>query len=233
MTSYQNSQGSTVSVQREGSLLRVTVSRSGDDPPVSESSWSAQLAAAARRELGGPARRVSCGGSVTRDPTGGRGERRTATYTIDSAFTVADHGDEVHVTVSGSLTADGARALSARLPLDYEVRRDRGGWWLAHQGRFLHKLIVGAKVVVALPPRCELAEHFGEGVPAATRITVRGSMAPFLTVAHACNAHTPTPEQVLAHNHLCGETIDSIEITDLTSDATLVSWTPEPATATP
>ncbi|WP_405133006.1 hypothetical protein [Nocardia sp. NBC_01388] len=86
-------------------------------PPISESSWSAQLAVAARRELGA-ARRVSSGGALTRDSTGGRRERHCATYTIDSASTVTDRGDEVHATVSGPLTKDGARALNARLPLD-------------------------------------------------------------------------------------------------------------------
>ncbi|MBF6137249.1 hypothetical protein IU433_22290 [Nocardia puris] len=232
MSAYQNPQGSTVVAQREGSMLHVTLSRSIDDPPISEASWSAQLAAAARRELGGPARRVSSGVAFTRDSTGGRQQRRTATYTIDSAFTVTDRGDEMRVAVSGSLTAAGARALTARLPLDYVVRRHRGGWWLAREGQVLHKLSVGAKVVVALPPRCELAEHFGKGVAATTRTTIRGSMAPFLTVAHACTAHTPTPEQIVAHNHACGETVDSIEITDLTSGRTVVSWTPEPAAAT-
>ncbi|NNH73786.1 hypothetical protein HLB23_28695 [Nocardia uniformis] len=233
MSVYQNPQGSTVVVHREGSLLHVTLSRQSDDPPISEASWSAQLAAAARRELGRPARRISSGGALTRDCTDARRERRTATYTIDSAFTVADRGDEVRVTVSGPLTADGARALTARLPLDYVVRRHRGGWWIARDDRVPHKLSVGAKVVVALPPRCELAEHFGHGVLAATRITVCGSMVPFLTVAHACTAHTPTPEEIVAHNRAHGETVDSIEITDLPSGSALESWTPEPAAATP
>ncbi|WP_405136686.1 hypothetical protein [Nocardia sp. NBC_01388] len=229
MSGYRNPQGSTVVVQREGSLLHVTLSRSIDDPPISESSWSAQLAVAARRELGSPARRVSSGGAFTNDAASGRRERRCATYTIDSAFTVTDRGDEVHVVVSGVLTADGARALTARLPLDFVVRRHAGGWWIARGDRVLHKLAVGAKVVVALPPRCELADHFGKGILAVTCTTVRGSMAPFLTVAHACTAHTPTSEQVLAHNRELGERVDSIEITDLASGHTLMSWTPEPA----
>ncbi|MCU1642952.1 MAG: hypothetical protein JWN03_3227 [Nocardia sp.] len=232
MSGYRNPQGSTVVVDREGSLLHVTLSRSSDDPPLSESAWSAQLAAAARRELGGPARRVSAGGALTRDSVGGRRERRSATYTIDSAFTVTDRGDEVHVVVSRPLTADGARALTARLPLDFVVRRHAGGWWITRDERALHKLTAGAKVVVALPPRCELAEHFGRGVLAATRVTVRGSMVPFVTVAHACTAHTPTPDQILAHNGAQGETVESIEITDLSSGHTLVSWAPEPADAT-
>ncbi|WP_405132922.1 hypothetical protein [Nocardia sp. NBC_01388] len=231
MSGYRNPQGSTVIVQREGPLLHVTLSRSFDDPPISESSWSAQLAAAARRELGGQARRVSSGGALTSDATGGRRERRCATYMIDSAFTVTDRGDEVHVVVSGPLTDDGARALTARLPLDFVVRRHADAWWIARGDSMLHKLAVGVKVVVALPPRCELAEHFGQGILAATRTTVRGSMAPFLTVAHACSAHTPTPEQILAHNRAQGETVDSIEITDLASGDTLASWTPEPATS--
>lgn len=233
MSAYQNPQGSTVVAHREGSMLHVTLSRSIDDPPISEASWSAQLAAAARRELGGPARRVSSSAAFAGDSTGGRRQRRTATYTIDSAFTITDRGDEVRVTVSGPLTADGARALTARLPLDYVVRRHRGGWWIAREDRVLHKLSVGAKVVVALPPRCELAEHFGKGVLAANRITVRGSMVPFLTVAHVCTAHTPTPEEIVAHNRAHGETVDSIEITDLSSGSTLESWTPEPAAAAP
>ncbi|WP_306357889.1 MULTISPECIES: hypothetical protein [unclassified Nocardia] len=88
MSAYQNRQGSTVVVHREGSMLRVTLSRSTEDPPISEASWSAQLAAAARRELGGPARRVSSGAALTHDSTGQRRHRRTAAYTIDSAFTV-------------------------------------------------------------------------------------------------------------------------------------------------
>ncbi|WP_327138940.1 hypothetical protein [Nocardia sp. NBC_01327] len=231
MSGYRNPQGSTVVVLRQGSLLHVTLSRSSDDPPISESSWSAQLAVAARRELGCSARRVSAGGALTLDPTSGRRERRSATYTIDSAFTVTDHGDEVRVVVSGPLTAEGARALTARLPFDFVVRRHSGGWWIAREDQALYKLAVGAKVVVALPPRCELAEHFGQRVLAATRITVRGSMVPFLTAVHACTAHTPTPDQILAHNRAQDERVDSIEIADLRSGDILTSWTPAPATA--
>ncbi len=80
---------------------------------------------------------------------------------------------------------------------------------------------------MALPPCCELGEHFGKGILAVTRIAVRGSLAPFLTVAHACEQHTPTPEQIVAHNHEQGESVESIEITDLASGTVLVSWTPE------
>ncbi|MFI1919290.1 hypothetical protein [Nocardia sp. NPDC020380] len=231
MSGYRNHQGSTVIVSREGSILHVTVSRAIDDPPVSHASWSAQLAAAARRELGHPAQRLPSGSTAVRDSSGAHRQMRSAAYLIDSAFTICDRGDELHVTVSGPLTADGAQAMSDRLPLDFEVRRHRGGWWLTRADQYLRKLAVGVKVVVSLPPRCELAEHFGQGVPATTRITVRGSMAPFLTVAYACTAHAPAPQQILAHNHAHGETVDSIQIIDLPSGEPVASRTPELAAA--
>lgn len=233
MEGYRNPQGSTVVAYREGSILHVTVSRAIGDAPLSEASWSAQLAAAAKRELGHPAQRLTCGITAVRDSSGARRQSRSAAYLLDSAFTLADRGDELHLRLDGPLTTAGARVLSAQLPFDYAVRRDRGGWWLTRGDQFLHKLAVGAKVVVALPPRCELAEHFGTAVLATTRTTVRGSMPPFLTVAHACAAHTPTPQQILAHNHALGEAVDSIEITDLSSGRILVSWTPESVPATP
>ncbi|MFJ4649665.1 hypothetical protein ACIP5Y_00160 [Nocardia sp. NPDC088792] len=233
MEGYRNPQGSTVVVYREGSILHVTVSRAIDEPPLSQASWSAQLAAAAKRELGRPAQRLTCGLTAVRDSSGARRQRRSAAYLIDSAFTIADRGDELHITLDGPLTADGAATLSAQLPFDYALRRHCGEWWLTRGDQFLHKLQVGAKVVVALPPRCELAEHFATAVLATTRTTVRGSMPPFLTVAYACAAHTPTLEQILAHNHALGETVDSIETTDLSSGHTLASWTPDSVTATP
>lgn len=229
MPGYQNPQGSTVVVHREGSVLHVSVSRSIDDPPISESGWSAQLAAAAKRELGRTARRLTIAATAAHESTDARRQRRSAVYLIDSAFTLTDRGTELGIAVCGPLAPDGAHALTTRLPADYVVRYDRGAWWITHHGAFLHKLSIGAKVAVPLPPRCELAEHFGQGVTATTRITVRGSMVPFLTVAHACTQHTPTPEQLIAHNAIHGETVDSIEIIDLSSGRPLVSWTPQMA----
>ncbi|NNH70982.1 hypothetical protein HLB23_14105 [Nocardia uniformis] len=228
MSAYQNPQGSTVIVQHEGSLLRVTICRDVDDPPVSEASWSAQLAAAARRELGCRARRVSAGGAVGAGSSGSRRERRSAVYMIDSAFTVTHRGEELTVAVAGPLTAHGARALADRLPQHYSVRRRGAGWWVTHQDVPLRELTIGAKVVLAVAPRCELAEHFGRGVAATTRVTVRGSMAPFVTTAHTCDEHTPTPADIVAHNSALGETVDSIEIAELSSGQTVASWAPVP-----
>lgn len=175
MSSYTNRQGSTVVVQRDGSALHVTVSRAVDDPSISESSWSAQIAAAARRELGTAVRRVSGGGGVNTDSNGTRRERRTGVYATDSAP--------------------------------------------------LHRREPDQPIEPGQPPRCDLAEHFGKGVAASARITVHGSMFPYTTTVHTCADHTPTPADIVAHNAAHGETVQSIEISELESGDILETWT--------
>ncbi|MVU80626.1 hypothetical protein GPX89_25670 [Nocardia sp. ET3-3] len=119
--------------------------------------------------------------------------------------------------------------LASLLPQGFSVNRRHRSWWVEHPLVPLRRLSVGETTYLTLPPRCELGEHFGQGIIADARIIVHGSMFPYSTTAHACRTHTPTPASIVAHNAAHHETVESIQITDLISEQVIATWPDQPA----